>query len=254
MVNFLSQWFFSADLLSLTLFSLIGGTLLFAAIYFLFAGSAYVATKIIMPAARFGGVIDARPLKPQQIRSEISYSLISIFIFGLYTALTVVLLRLGVVSVDWGFRGASFAVDVVLLFLWNELHFYFCHRLMHVKFFFSRVHRVHHQSIVPTPFSTYSLHWFEALLLGSVMVTVMPLHTFSVYALLLLPLISLAGNTIGHSNYELFPERSRRGGYSAGREHGLHHSKAGGNFGFLLPYFDRLFRTEVAKSKREVKL
>lgn len=226
-------------------------TAAFAFIYFGFAALTLIFSKVIFPRAGIGAVVDTRPLRDGQIEKEVKFSLVSILIFGAYGTLTTWLVRSGCTPVSREFSLVVFLLEMVALFIWNEVHFYICHRLMHTRYLFAHVHRVHHESVTPTPFSTYSVHWVEAILLGSVMVTIMPWHTFSVYALLSLPIISLVGNSIGHANYELFPKRAAAGAYSPCREHGLHHRKASGNFGFLLPFFDRLFRTNVHSSSSD---
>jgi len=81
--------------------------------------------------------------------------------------------------------------------LWNDVHFYAIHRLLHGRWLFQHIHREHHRAIRPTPFSTYAMHPIEALLLGSVMVLVQPFHAFSLPTLLLFPLVSLAMNNLG---------------------------------------------------------
>src|SRR5690554_5043569 len=92
-----------------------------------------------------------------QVRFEIKQSLLSIVIFGFSIIPVIFLIRIDVVTllpntvfnVIWG---------VVLLTLWNEVHFYLVHRLMHSKFFMKRVHYIHHRSKIPTVYSVYSFH------------------------------------------------------------------------------------------------
>jgi sterol desaturase/sphingolipid hydroxylase (fatty acid hydroxylase superfamily) len=74
------------------------------------------------------------------------------------------------------------------------------------------------------------------------MITAMMWHAFSIWALLLLPVMSLLFNTIGHGNYNVFAGTMRR---SASVEHANHHRRVSGNFGFYLPVLDRLFGTRL---------
>jgi lathosterol oxidase len=129
-------------------------------------------------------------------------------------------------------------VEVAVLFLWNELHFYACHRLLHAAPL-RRFHGDHHRSHVATPWSTYALHPVEALMLGSVPIVPMLLHDFSFVALTCLPVFSILLNNLGHSNYELSRTPSARGWLGASRRHHLHHACYHGNYGFLLEVFDR---------------
>ena len=217
----------------------------FASIYFGLAFLAILMIRFILPRVRVGEVIDQRPLYPHQIRDEILHSLVSIAIFGLYSVLTVYLDRISWLHIHWEVNWLRLPVDLLVFGLWNEVHFYLCHRLLHTRWFYARVHKVHHKSVVPTPFSTYSFHWFESILLGSVMITGMVFYVFTIPALILAPLESLILNTLGHWNYDPFPEKPLENLLAASRRHSLHHGRVTGNFGFMLPYLDAWFNTEV---------
>ncbi len=217
----------------------------FLSLYAAFAGLGWWLSRRILPAFKIGAVLDKSPLRKGQIKKEVYRSIRSIAIFAIYGALTVELFRAGIVSVSWDASWTRTSLDILLLFVWNELHFFACHRLLHTRWLYRHVHRIHHESIPPTPFSIFSFHWFEALLLGSVMITAMLLRTFSVWALLALPVFSALFNTIGHWNYNLFAGTNRR---SASAEHGKHHERVTGNYGFYLPYLDRMFQTTLRQS------
>jgi sterol desaturase/sphingolipid hydroxylase (fatty acid hydroxylase superfamily) len=78
-------------------------------------------------------------------------------------------------------------------------------------------------------------------MLGSVPLVPMLLHDFSFAALLCLPILSIALNNLGHSNYEASRLAPARGWLGASRRHHLHHACYHGNYGFLLDVFDRVF-------------
>ena len=217
----------------------------FLLLYFGFALGAEALRGRLLPSLGVGQVIDARPLPEGQIRREVLLSLVSILIFGGYGVVTVWALVHGVVRVTAHLEVSTIALDCLLVFFWNELHFYVCHRLLHRPWFMRHVHAVHHRSRVATPFSTYAFHWFEGLLLGSVMITGMLFHDFHVAAVLLLPLLSIAANTAGHFNYDPFPAASQRNFLAMTRRHALHHSRGNKNFGFLLSWPDRIFGSEI---------
>ena len=82
-----------------------------------------------------------------------------------------------------------------------------------------------------TPFSTYSFHPLEAVLLGNVILLPMLLHDFSFAALLSLPVMSLLLNNLGHSNYDFAPAAGHDHWLSASRRHHLHHIRYHGNYG-----------------------
>ncbi len=217
----------------------------FALLYFGFALGAQALRTKVLPNLGVGAVIDTRPLKEGQIKREIGLSLVSILIFGGFGVLTAWALTQGWVRITTQLEPSVIVLDCLLIFFWNELHFYVAHRLLHTPWLLRHAHAQHHRSQVATPFSTYAFHWIEGLLLGSVMITGMLFHDFHVAAVLLLPLLSIAANTAGHFNYDPFPSLSQRNLLSMTRRHALHHSRGTKNYGFLLSWPDRIFGTEL---------
>ena len=136
----------------------------------------------------------------------------------------------------------TFLVEAFALFLWNEVYFYFIHRAFHNKALY-KYHADHHFSHVPSPFSAYSFHWTEGILLGAVMPVIMCFHDFQLFSLLTLPLMSIAMNVLGHSNVDFFPAKPMDHLLSFSKRHSLHHKIPHANYGFLLPYFDQIFKT-----------
>lgn len=219
------------------------GTAWFALLYFsvAFAGTLLVR---LLPRLGFGRVIDPRPLPAGQIRREVLQALVSILIFGVGLIVPWWLLRTGWAQLASDPSAFRVIAEVVVLFFWNELHFYTSHRLLHTPWL-RRFHGDHHRSHTPTPFSTYAFHPVEAVMLGSVPLIPMLLHDFSFTALFCLPILSVVLNGLGHANYEFSREAPARGPLGASRRHHLHHACYGGNYGFLLPAFDRIAGTEL---------
>jgi lathosterol oxidase len=215
----------------------------FLILYFSFAIAAWIVVHRVLIPLRIGNVIEQHAIRKGQIAREIRHSLISIAIFGAYGALTLEAWRIGVVTIVFEPSWRKLGMDVMILLIWNEVHFYVMHRLLHTRWLFRNVHRIHHESAVPTPFSTYSFHWVESILLGSVMILPMLVHPFSAAALLALPIVSILLNTIGHWNYNLFASHAAL--RSASVEHAAHHIRINGNFGFYLPFFDRWVGTAL---------
>jgi sterol desaturase/sphingolipid hydroxylase (fatty acid hydroxylase superfamily) len=192
--------------------------------------------------------VNERPLRDGQIGREIRRSLVSILVFGLYGSVTFLAWSNGIVRIDFQPTWYKIAGDIAFLLIWNEIHFYVMHRLLHTRWLHRHVHRIHHESVVPTPFSTYSFHWAEAALLGSVMILPMLFYRFSVEAILTLPVMSIAFNSIGHCNYNVFAKRPEM--HSASLEHSEHHLRVSGNFGFYLPFLDAWGRTTLRRTAK----
>lgn len=223
----------------------------FASIYFGFGALSVWLTRSVLLPRGIGRVIDPRPLQKGQVRSEILYSLASIAIFGVYGALTVWLDARGTVRIVWSLAPVRGVLDIAFMVVWNELHFYACHRALHTRWLFRHVHRVHHRSAVPTPWSTYAFHPLEAALLGSVMVTAMLVHDLSIVSVIVYPLVSLAMNCLGHLNYALFEDRAVGKVLAASVRHSQHHRKVTGNFGFLIPQLDAWLGTAFPEPPRD---
>lgn len=227
-----------------------GSFLFFAFLYFGFGFLGFLLSEKMFPVLGLGRSIGGRSVREGQLGMEMRYSLVSIAIFGAYGVLTQALVRQGLVSIGWTVEWSVFPVEVAVLFLWNELHFYLCHRLLHTDWLYRHVHVVHHRSTRPTPFSTFSFHWGEGVLLGSVMLTAMLWHEFSWLALLMLPLMSIGLNVLGHFHYDLFPGKPLEHVLTFSRRHSLHHTRNTGNYGFLLPVFDWAFGTRIPEKER----
>ncbi len=217
----------------------------FAALYLGMAAATWWLTRRVLPARRIGRIIDQRALRPGQVRGEIARSLVSIAVFAGYGALTVAADRAGWVRIRWWETPSRLLLDLALLTAWNEIHFYACHRLLHTPWLYRHVHLAHHRSVVPTPFSTYSFHWFEATALSSVMILMLAVHDLGIGSVVLFPLVSLALNSVGHMNYALFPRRAAGALLAGCRRHTLHHGRIHGNFGFYLPWLDAALGTRV---------
>ncbi|RZS35884.1 sterol desaturase/sphingolipid hydroxylase (fatty acid hydroxylase superfamily) [Corticibacter populi] len=212
----------------------------------------YVGGGVLMGAltsglARLGRghTLDERPLTRAQLHAEWRQSFHSILIFG-----TGMIVPWGFVQVGWAQfaeqAGAlRMALEVAVLMIWNDVHFWINHRLLHTRALM-RFHRDHHRSVRTTPWSTYSFHPVEALMLGNVILLPMVVHDFHFWSLAAVPVLSLLLNVVGHSNYEFFPSVSDTHPLAASRRHHLHHHRPQGNFGFALAFMDRLMHTSAA--------
>lgn len=222
----------------------IGTVLYFTILYFGFAFLGAYFSRIYLPKHNIGHSQSENKNYNTQIKREIRASIISILVFGFFGVVPKIFYDLNLVEINWEINWKTLPFEFIFIFIWNDFHFYCCHRLLHKKWFFKHVHIMHHHSHIPTPYSTYSFHWFEAFLLSTVMILPMFFYTFSYITLLSLPVMSLFLNVLGHWNYDLFPARKNIL-LKFSEHHSLHHSKVKGNFGFFLPYFDKLFKTEL---------
>lgn len=213
----------------------------FSVLYFSFCSLSYYVfcVKKLWPK------VQDKEFRAGQIKTEIKRSFMSIFMFSLLAIALCEGLKRGIYKYDFNFTAQTFLIEVVILFFWNEIYFYAFHRLFHLKSLY-KYHVDHHYSFVPSPFSAYSFHWSEGLILGAVMPIVMLFHDFQFYSIMVLPAMSISMNVLGHSNVDFFPKASQGSLLSFSKRHSLHHKIPHSNYGFFLPWFDQIFGT-VAK-------
>lgn len=174
-----------------------------------------------------------------QLKREIKNSLLSIILFGFSSVALIYLIRNGIYSTAIN-TPFSVGKGLLILTIWNELHFFIVHRIMHLPFFMKTVHKVHHVSRIPTVYSIYSFHWFEALLLSTVPLTILWYTGFPSLVFVFFPVISLLINLAGHCNYR-YGKGLGPDWWLFATRHSQHHSKGKRNYGFASSLLDKLF-------------
>lgn len=180
-----------------------------------------------------------KEIKKSQIVFEIMHSIKSIVIFGFSVIPVVYLVRVGAIELLPN-TAPNIIMGLIILTLWNEIHFYVVHRIMHQKWMMKNVHYIHHKSTIPSVYSVYSFHWFEALLLSTIPLTIVPFIPFSIVSVFIYPLVSILLNFAGHCNYR-FGKGIGNSWMLFGTHHNDHHSRGRKNYGFALNFLDKLF-------------
>ena len=137
-------------------------------------------------------------------------------------------------------------ISVLLSILLHDTFFYWMHRALHTKSLYP-LHKTHHLSCYPTPFTAYSFStgeaFFEALIVVAI-IYLIPLHPL---AFLIFQTVSTAYNVYGHCSRELMPAavaNSHLGKLlNTASLHALHHRTARGNYSFYFSIWDRLMGT-----------
>ncbi len=185
-----------------------------------------------------------------QIRREMGHTLVTLLAGGFSAGAVIGLDAAGRARLDHG----SVAPLVVLGWIvaglaFNDLWFYSWHRLLHHPSLFRHVHAVHHRSIDVNPFTSYSFHAVEAVLLGSWIVPAVVWLPVPMMALGVLQVIGLLNNVMAHLGYEFLPRWILRVPLlrwtNTATFHSLHHTRSRGNFGLHSRLWDRLFGTEI---------
>jgi Delta7-sterol 5-desaturase len=141
-----------------------------------------------------------------------------------------------------------FFLSVFLLLVFEDTYFYWVHRFLHHPKIYHRIHKIHHHSIDPNPFTTYSFHPLEAAILffGQVLATsIIPVHDWAVSIWLLLTLLNAI---VIHLGYEIYPKWFTQSGLTNWKtpstHHNMHHEKFNGNYSLIFTWWDKLMRTE----------
>ncbi|MCG7625141.1 sterol desaturase family protein [Epibacterium sp. Ofav1-8] len=235
------------DLLALYV-DVFGGDLLR---YLLGAGGVFLAINLAMSRQLAGQKIGERKIPAGQMCREILASLRTVAIFATAGTMIAVGARSGVMRVypdvsDYGL--AYFWISTALLIVLHDAWFYWTHRALHFPPLFRRFHRLHHRSNRPTPFTSYSFDFGEAVVNGiylPLILLVLPAHPL---ALLIFVTHMMLRNALAHCGYEVFPARRDGrplfGWMTTVTHHDMHHAYAGKNLGFYFTWWDRWMGTE----------
>lgn len=184
--------------------------------------------------------IDDTELAATQVPREVRFGLLACAIF----AVTSLASRSLFVEI-WPSSLWQCISQMLVFAVFYETYSYFVHRLLHMPWL-RRIHGVHHSSRRVTPWSAYSVHPFEALLIGASAPLFMVLWPMSLSVILWYHIAGMLFTMLLHSNIKLAPSWFGAGlinHYTLA--HALHHKQGHGNFGFINAWWDRLLRTQV---------
>ncbi|MDT0688970.1 sterol desaturase family protein [Salegentibacter sp. F188] len=199
-------------------------------------------------------VLSRRKLRKNQLKKEIRWSIISSAIFAFFGAcaywlwqndFTAIYLNLS----EFGYWYLPVSL-LVILFI-HETYYYWVHRWMHHPKIFRKVHKVHHDSLTPTPWTAFSFHPWESLLEALILPLILifiPVHIFVLGTYLLLMTLS---SVINHLDIEIYPvsfQNSKFGKLFIGAtHHHYHHEEFKTNYGLYFTFWDKWMKTESSK-------
>jgi sterol desaturase/sphingolipid hydroxylase (fatty acid hydroxylase superfamily) len=217
---------------------------------YLIAASLLVAILAVFAGPLASRRIQSRRASRKDVRREIGFSLSTVVLFSLVGFSVYLGSRAGIFRVYGGEMpsGVRMMADFAAMVLLHDAYFYWAHRLMHTKWLFRRVHRLHHRSRTPTPWAAYAFAPPEAILEAGILpvtALLLPLHEVTV---VLFVTHMIVRNVIGHAGVELFPSWWLRTPVlrwiTTTTHHDLHHSHGGYNFGLYFTWWDRWLKTE----------
>jgi sterol desaturase/sphingolipid hydroxylase (fatty acid hydroxylase superfamily) len=131
----------------------------------------------------------------------------------------------------------------------QDAYFYWTHRAMHHRALFRWFHKVHHQSITPTPFAAYAFNISEAIVQALFVVLWVILLPTPQLVVMTFMVAMILRNTWGHAGYEIHPagllDHPIFGKLTTTLHHDLHHSGSlTYNYGLWFTWWDRWMGTE----------
>jgi lathosterol oxidase len=219
--------------------------------YFSIAGLAFLVFYWLLADRYKKAKIQARHADRKDFFREIRHSILSglilaatafLVVSGPLRPYTLIYARFSDYPVWW------MPISLVLTLVVHDTYFYWMHRGLHHDRIFRYTHLVHHESTNPSPWTSYSFHFLEAILEAAVVIVlafVMPLHPLTI---LLFTFVSFFINVYGHLGYEIMPRSLRHSIWfeiiNTSLYHNLHHRKFKGNYSLYFRFWDRVMGTE----------
>lgn len=236
----------------------IGYILIFFAIllirYFATAGIFYAYYFRLKNKTTAKKNLSRRPPKKKQIKEEIYWSIISSAIFALFGAVTYWLWLHNLTTVylnplKYGYLYLPFSLLIVLLI--HETYYYWVHRAMHYPKIYKIVHKVHHHSLSPTPWTAFSFHPWESVLEALILPVILLVIPVNIYVLLFYLVFMTLSSVINHLDIEVYPAFFRKSTFGklwiGATHHHFHHEEFNTNFGLYFTFWDKIMGTESSK-------
>lgn len=222
--------------------------------YVLVAGSFYLLFYRFLRQQFVHRKISLRLRKPGQSWREVKWSAWTSLAFGVAGAGMLLAWQQGYTRIYSQIDAYGYfwlPASLLIAMLVHETWYYWLHRWMHRPRVFRIVHKVHHDSIVTSPWTSFSFHPIESALQAIVvpaLVFVLPMHYFVVLTLLTLMTFSAAVN---HLDIEIYPPGASRHWlwrwFIGATHHSLHHAEFRSNYGLYFTFWDKWMGTESAK-------
>lgn len=222
--------------------------------YVLVSGIFYLIFYVLKFDEFKGKKISSRLRKPNQSKKEIYWSFLSSIVFAVGGTFMIFAWQSGHTKIydDLDLYGYWFLpVSALIVLFAHETYYYWLHRWMHIPSVYPYIHKTHHDSIVTSPWTSFSFHPIESVfqtIFVPAMIFIVPMHWSVVLILLVLMTVSA---TINHLDIEIYPKNFNRniiGKWLIGAtHHSLHHSEFVTNYGLYFTFWDLWMDTESEK-------
>jgi len=226
--------------------------------YFVFAGVPFLLLYVLFRSKLVRFKIQQKFPEDKHMIREIGYSMLSMLIFAAMSAGLFLLRKHGYTKIYLDIHEHSmayFVFSVLVFIVAHDTYFYWSHRFMHMKAVYPYVHLIHHRSVNPTPWATFSFHPIEAVmqfLIVPIMVFLIPLHPLAIFAW---SMYQLALNVGGHTGYEFFRSGFTRRIHTmwsnTATHHIMHHRYVTSNYGLYFNVWDRIMGTNHERYDEE---
>lgn len=186
-----------------------------------------------------------------QRRREVIWSGISSLLFGFIGVLMIMAWQRGytAIYVDWqAYPMWYIPISFVSALFIHETYYYWIHRWLHHPKIYKYIHKVHHDSISTSVWTSFSFHPIESILQAIIIpliVLIVPMH---LAVLLLILMIMTVSAIINHAGVEIYPASWRANNVMkwiiGSTHHDLHHRRFTKNFGLYFTFWDIWMETE----------
>ncbi len=223
---------------------------IFSARYFIIAGLAFVIFYIWKKREFLHRKIQKIFPKNSDFVREVSYSSISLGIFALVGGVFIGTSLRETTQIYVSLSEYSawyFFLSIVLLIIYHDAYFYWTHRWLHNPWMMRYVHRIHHLSHNPSPWTAFSFHPLEAFITAGVLITavyILPIHPIAIF---IFGTWMTAYNVLWHLGYDIFPANAHKHWFwkwwNSPRDHNLHHEKWLWNYWLYWNIWDKIMGT-----------
>ena len=188
------------------------------------------------------------------IQKDISLSVISAAVFAIASALVISSYSNHLTRIYTNYEYYSvwyLGVSYIAVLVLQDAYFYFTHRLFHHPLLFAWLHKGHHHSRHPTPWTSFAFDPLEAIvssifLIG--IVFIMPLHFITIIALLITMTIWAVLNHLGIERFSVsFPHHWLGKWFIGPAHHSIHHLKYNLHYGLYFTFWDNFCNTQDPK-------
>lgn len=179
------------------------------------------------------------------IAREIMWSISATLIFAVPGAIMIEGWKLGWTKIYFDparYGWLYFILSPLIYAILHDTYFYWTHRLLHRPWWFRHAHYVHHQSLSPSPWASFSFHPLESMieaLFIPALVFVLPIHFAGL--VLVLTAMTIFG-VINHLGYEVYPrflvDRGPGRWFISVTHHNWHHRRFNCNYALYFRLWD----------------